>query len=248
MPMRKYFQAPWKIKEVLWILLISSVLLFLAAITLFFSSFGEVIDKSSNKSFYFLGIFLIQWLIILLPLAIVTLKNHKFKWKNFGFRKVKILKALGLILSGYLMFLGITFIVSIIIVFFNVKIPGYQIQREIIPLFGTGITSLIIAGVMIVIIAPIVEEIFFRGFLLRSLSNKVGLIYGSIISASIFAIFHLQLQNIIPIFILGLIINSIVIKSKSLWPAIGFHIFNNTLVFIIEILLLKDVISLDKLI
>ncbi len=91
------------------------------------------------------------------------------------------------------------------------------------------------------------EEVFFRGFLLRAFSNKWGMIYGSIISAALFAILHMQPEVIIPIFILGLIINSIVIKSRSIIPAICFHAFNNAIAFTIEILILKDIIAIEEI-
>jgi len=246
--MKKYFQAPWSLKEVLRIFLISGILMFLVALGLYLSPLRDLIKESSSKSIYLLGVFVLQWGIILVPLLWITRKKHKLKWKHFGFKKISPYKTILLIIGGYLMFLGVALIVSIIIIFFNVKIPGYQIQKDIIPLFGNDLLSLIIAGGVIVVLGPIIEEIFFRGFLLRALSNKWGVIYGSIISAAIFAIFHLQPQSIIPIFILGLIINSMVIHSKSIWPAIGFHILNNGIVFIFEVLILKGIIRIDQFI
>jgi len=58
----------------------------------------------------------------------------------------------------------------------------------------------------------------------------------------------MQWQSIIPIFILGLIINRIVINNKSIMPAICFHIFNNAIAFTIQILIIKDFIKFDEMI
>ena len=40
----------------------------------------------------------------------------------------------------------------------------------------------------------------------------------------------------------------LVIKSKSIIPAIAFHILNNGIVFAIEILIEKQIISIEKII
>lgn len=213
-----------------------------------FFDIKSYIEASEYRSFYLLGLFFVQWILIAAPLLIFTLIKHKLKWKHFGFKKIGIWKTIKLIISGYLLYLGITFIITSIILYTDLKIPGYQIQERILPLFGDSLTSLVVAGVVIVAIAPFLEEIFFRGFLLRSFSNRWGIFSGSILSAAIFAIFHMQWQSIIPIFILGLIINSLVIKGKSLWPAIFFHAFNNAIAFTIEILILKEVISIGDIV
>lgn len=234
--MQKHFQAPWSLKEVILILLGSIILLFCGGLGAYFLGLIETINNSPHKGLYLTLGFLVQWVLILLPLIVVTAIKHKLKWKNFGFKKVGLLKTLGLVLWGYFIFFAITVAVTILIVFADFKIPGYQIQEQILPLFGNGALSLILAAIVMILLVPIVEEIFFRGFLLRSLANKIQIFWASTISATLFALAHLQLQNIIPLFILGLIMNSLVIKSKSIWPSIAFHMVNNSIALTIEIL------------
>lgn len=246
--MKKYFQAPWKLKDLFTVVAISGLLIITAAIALGFMGAQEYIENSKYKSLYFLGIFLLQWLVVLIPLFLLTKYRYKLKWQHFGFKKVGILKTVGMVISSYLLFLGITLIITVIILYTNIHIPGYQVQGEILPLFGESILDLVLAGILIILIAPFVEELIFRGFLLRTIVDKIGVFFGSIISALAFAVLHIPWQSIIPIFILGLIINRLVINSKSLWPAIAFHVFNNAVVFTVEILILKDVISLEELV
>ncbi len=243
--MKKYFQAPWSLKD---IGIITGSIILLTAIVLgilYFLPFR--ISANTPKSLYVLIIFLLQWVLIFAPLLFWTHRKHHLKWGNFGFEKIGILKALGFIISAYFLYLGINFIISIIIIYWNLKIPGFQIQESIFELFGKDIFSIIMSGIMVVLIAPFVEEIFFRGFLLRTMCNKAGNIFGSVITAVVFTLLHFPWQSFIPIFILGLIINSVVIKSKSIWPAIGFHILNNGTAFTILLLMEKGIISLDKL-
>lgn len=246
--MKKYFQAPFSLKDVIIVLIILSFLLTAAFIGIKFTGIKETLNKSSYKDYYFLIMFLIQWIIMLAPLFIITLKKYKFTLEGFGFLKIKILQILKLVLSGYLLYLGIAFIVNLIIIYTGIKIPGFQIQERLLPIFGENTLGLIIAGILIVLVAPVLEEIFFRGFLLRTLVNKWGIVLGSIISSALFAVLHLQFGSIIPVFILGLIINWMVIRSKSILPSIFFHIFNNAIAFTIELLILKEIIKIEEII
>ncbi len=246
--MKKYFQAPWTLKDTLIIFVTAIILLLIATFALEYLSLEELIADSNKKSLFLLGIFITQWLLILIPLLALTAIKYRAKAEHFGFKKVGFLKTLGYVLQGYLIYIAVSIIITILILYTEIKIPGYQIQEKLLPLFGDSTWELLLAGGIIIVLAPIIEEIFFRGFLLRSLANKIGLFYGSAIAALIFAIFHLQPTNIIPIFILGLIINSIVIRSQSIVPAIAFHMFNNSIAFTIEVLILKEVISIENLV
>lgn len=233
--MKKYFQAPWSIKELIVIIIFSSILIFLLTFGLSFLNIEE---------YSLIGIFLTEWILALLPLLIYTSKKYKFKWKHFGFKKIKILPLVGYVLSGFFLYFGIIFIISAFILYNDIQIPGFKLQESPIPIFGIDNLGLIVAGITIIGIAPFIEELLFRGFLLRTLSDKIGIYWGSIISALLFSALHIPWSSFIPIFIIGLIINSIVIRSKSLWPAIAFHIFNNAVAFTVQILILKDVITI----
>ena len=233
--MKKYFQAPWSLKD---LGIITGSIIVLTAVVLGILYFLHVkLPAEMSKSLYVLIIFLLQWVLIFAPLLFWTHRKHHLKFENFGFEKIGILKTLWLIVSAYFLYLGINFIISVIIIYGNFKIPGYQIQESIFELFGNDTFSIILSGIMVVLIAPFVEEIFFRGFLLRTMCNKAGNIFGSIITAGVFTLLHFPWQSFIPIFILGLILNSVVIKSKSIWPAIGFHMLNNSTAFIILLLI-----------
>jgi len=245
--MKKYFQAPWSTKETIIIFATTITLMILAMIA------GNQLqifpDKSGNnvKILKVVAAFILQWTILLIPIIFITKKKYRNLAKNLGFEKTGILKTIGYIVKSYLTYIIIVFLILLGILYLDLKIPGFQAQKELLPLFGTAKTNLVVAGIIAIVIGPIVEEIFFRGFLLRSLSNQWGIITANISTAAIFALFHMQLQSIIPIFILGLIINKIVIDSKSIVPAIAFHVFNNAVAFTISVILLKDAIPIENI-
>lgn len=154
----------------------------------------------------------------------------------------KYFQAYKLALKGYALYLAISVFACILVVYGGIKIPGYQIPA---PIFGATVPAIIAVGVIMVIILPVIEEIIFRKFLLQLLTDKVGNMRGSIITAMLFASVNSIHRGFIPVFILGLILNWVFMRSKSIWPCIWLHVINNAVIFTLEILLVKGVIPLD---
>ena len=83
--------------------------------------------------------------------------------------------------------------------------------------------------ILAVVMAPLFEEIFFRGFLFRGFSILVGLGDGACVSAAVFGIAHLQLDVFVPLFALGLALAWVYKRTGSLWTSIAFHALFNGL-------------------
>ncbi len=246
--MSRIFQVPWKFRETIWIL---GAVVALLGVTLggaHLLGIGEYVTESRYTVGYISLLFLLQGIILLGPLLGYTEWKYGLKLKYFGLKNIGVLRSIYSAIGGYALFLGITLIISIFILYTGLKIPGFQVQEDVLAVFGKDTLGLVVAGIIVVGIAPIFEEIFFRGFLLRNFANRMGMFWGSVMSAGVFALFHMQWQSIIPIFILGLIINSLVIRHKSIMPAIFFHVLNNGIAFTIEVLLITEVISLEQIV
>ncbi|EJO5347877.1 CPBP family intramembrane metalloprotease [Clostridium botulinum] len=78
-----------------------------------------------------------------------------------------------------------------------------------------------------VIMAPIFEEIVYRGIILDELLQKYNHKKAIIISALIFSIIHLNFSQGINALLLGIILASIYYGTKSLIPVIIIHFLNN---------------------
>jgi hypothetical protein len=66
------------------------------------------------------------------------------------------------------------------------------------------------------ILAPVLEEIYFRGFIYRILKNRYDVFWGALGSAIVFALFHgFQIEIIINIGILGMIFAYVYHKTES---------------------------------
>ena len=78
-----------------------------------------------------------------------------------------------------------------------------------------------------VVMAPLFEEIVFRGFLFRGLANSWGWVWGALASAAIFGAAHLQLDVFLPLAALGFVLAWAYHRTGSLWTCITMHaIFN----------------------
>ncbi len=73
--------------------------------------------------------------------------------------------------------------------------------------------------------APVCEEMFFRGFMQRSFSEAPR---GIVVTAVVFSAFHLDPVGFLARFELGVLFGLLAWKAKSIWPAIGAHVANNT--------------------
>lgn len=184
-----------------------------------------------SQSIKLLILFLLQELIILFSMLIV-IYNYNINYKHsFKLKWVGIWKTIKYVIGSYILFIIIMLFIQIISILTNVNIPGIGKQENILQLFGSGFINITIAFVIIVFIGPIIEEIFFRGYILQGAIHTFGKNIGNLITAFIFGIIHLEFQVFIPLFILGIIINNIFIKTNSLYPAIIFHVCNNCITF-----------------
>ena len=77
------------------------------------------------------------------------------------------------------------------------------------------------------IIAPITEEIFFRGFLLKTF-GKANQRFAVFFTALMFGLAHKNIPQFILTFLLGIFLAHITLKHGSLIPAILVHFFLNT--------------------
>ncbi|MGI6304078.1 MAG: CPBP family intramembrane glutamic endopeptidase [Verrucomicrobiota bacterium] len=79
------------------------------------------------------------------------------------------------------------------------------------------------------VIAPVAEEIMFRGFLYRALVNWTGHRWLPIgVSGLIFSLFHFHFLALLPLWVVGAVAAAVYERSGNLWAAIFFHAGFNT--------------------
>lgn len=209
------YSVPWKPIDnwiaILLLAVIVVILLYLAA-----QGYGTQAAQSSL-------LILIQ-LVYLIPVLVVLAYRHinlkalgfgKFEWRTLGM-------GCGLLIGSYV----IIMIHNGILMLLGVETQG----EEILQIF-TNLDSAVWFVLVGVIFAPIVEEIFFRGFLFQGFRQKYGWVKGGLLSAAVFAIGHLDPAALIPTFILGLLLAYMYHRSNSVWPGIILHFLVNAFGF-----------------
>lgn len=119
----------------------------------------------------------------------------------------------------------------------------YALGREVVPPFLTdayraaqGAGALLVLVIAVVIIAPLWEELLFRGFLFRSLSESRAGPRGAIVfTAAIWAAMHLQYDwfGVAQVFAIGLVFGWLRLRSGSALLIIPLHMAAN-LVALVE--------------
>jgi membrane protease YdiL (CAAX protease family) len=100
------------------------------------------------------------------------------------------------------------------------------------------LVTTILAGVLIVAITPIAEELFFRGLLFGGLRQSIPFWPAAVISGIVFGVPHLTAGDVgvaVQLSLFGVILAWCYERSGTLWVPIGIHAFNNAIAFSILI-------------
>lgn len=91
--------------------------------------------------------------------------------------------------------------------------------------------NLLSVGLSSVILAPIFEEMYFRGLLLTTLKKNTSSWLAVSSSAVLFALIHWSWPELVSLMTIGLICGWMTLKSNSILPAMLAHIIHNALTF-----------------
>jgi membrane protease YdiL (CAAX protease family) len=103
--------------------------------------------------------------------------------------------------------------------------------------FGHGDFGTVMAGLLIIVAAPISEEVFFRGFLFGGFRKRLSFPIAALISGVIFGLFHYTGASSITVVpqlaFLGFALCCVYEETGSIYPTIALHMLNNALAFIV---------------
>jgi uncharacterized protein len=87
------------------------------------------------------------------------------------------------------------------------------------------------AVVLIAGLAPVAEELFFRGFIFAGLRSRWALWPAALVSGLIFGLVHAPtgITTVVPLAALGVALSWLYDRTGSLWPCVMAHAINNGL-------------------
>lgn len=155
--------------------------------------------------------------------AIVRSRGLHF-WRTIRWRRTSGI--LGYALLGFLLSIAVGLATSLL------PIPKQlPIEQYFADTLGTWLLA--IFGVTI---APLMEELFFRGFLYPALARPLGITWSIVITSLLFALIHsAQLANawapLLLLFIVGVVLTSVRVRTGSVVPGFFLHAAYNFTLF-----------------
>lgn len=123
------------------------------------------------------------------------------------------------------------------------ELLGVEISSNPIPLNNFG--WYVFYVIFFAIVPAFCEELIFRGVIFRGLNKGLGVVGAVLLSALLFALVHLSLNQLIYPFIMGCLFALIVYKTGNLVYSMIFHLFNNITTITITYLKNINVINLN---
>jgi len=205
---------------------------------LFSISLVELFSKNiSTELSQSLKIFFGYLFMAIPPLGIVyyqiksLYREFSFKKDYFQFNFLPIKYAIIQGIKGWLTIVPFVLLISLIMNSLIDNQNGSNPLLEIV-LNNNNYLSFFLLFITTTLLAPLFEEIIFRGILLPTLSRDFGVILGIMGSAFIFALAHLSLGEMPPLFVLGVGLAITRIASGSLLSSVIMHSLWNGLTFL----------------
>jgi CAAX protease family protein len=159
-----------------------------------------------------------------------ALKRRGASLASAGFRPIRT----GGILAMIPLTVAVLFLDGMVIRLTDDLFGSVPTAREQLGLGSTrisigGLVSLLLVGA---VLAPIVEELFFRGLLYGYLRGRRSRGVAVVVSSAIFAAMHLIPALMPSLFLFGVVLALVYERYGSLYPAIALHGLNNGIIFV----------------
>ena len=207
------YSVPWKPVDH-WVGILLLVLIDVALLVAVSQGAGTRLAQNA-------GLILVQ-LAYLIPLVVIfayrrvhprALGFGGFEWSTLGI-------GCGLLVASYVIILAHNAVLMLL----GVETQGDQIL-ELFAALDSPVWFILVG----VVFAPVVEELFFRGFLFQGFRQKYGWVKGGLLSSVIFGMAHLDPAAFLPTAILGFLLAYMYHRSNSVWTPIILHVLVNAL-------------------
>ncbi len=176
--------------------------------------------------------FFFQFIVIIFLVFFLTLGINRARFKDLGFRvpRFKDLIQYG-IMGGFLLFL------CILVMGWIIQMLQPQLQPQLFEetlRLVQGPPEFILLFVLGVILAPVSEELFYRGMVYPVLRKHLGVVGGAILTGVVFGLAHFDLWRAIPLALGGAVLCYFYEKSGSIYvPMVAHGLWNGIMTLIV---------------
>jgi len=168
--------------------------------------------------------------VAILFVIYIVVVEYKNKLTSLGLTLTNFIRDTVIGIAGYVAAIPLI-IGALTLVIWIANIANYQPPMEpIMKLFLEEKNPLLLlySTLFATILGPILEEIFFRGFMYSAFKKKAGIIGAILLSSFLFSILHTNPIGFLPIMVLGILLALLYEKTGSLIPSIMVHMIHNT--------------------
>jgi membrane protease YdiL (CAAX protease family) len=167
-------------------------------------------------------------IVVVLYLRVV--RRNQWSWSEMGFGAIRQRPVRAVVLGigfGLLAF-AVGEIMLALMSRAGLYVGGQEQSLRSVP--HASLPAVIPFFITTVVTAPLVEESFFRGYALRALTARYGLVVGLVLSSALFAALHLP-GNVgweaVPLFVIGMILGWAYARTGNLLTDMTAHALNN---------------------
>ena len=205
-------------------LLILGVLWLLRWLSVDFSGFDETLFSAVVTAVCYVAA-----LAIVVGVPWLVWRNRT-TMKDVGLQRLPTWSELGLAPAGFVAYFIVSAIVMYVVTQLVPAFDSQQVQEIGFSQLSTRFEYML-AFLTLVVIAPVAEEVLFRGYLYGKLQKYVPWWGAAIVTSILFGLAHGQWNVAIDTFVLGMFLAMLRTVSGSLWPAIVLHMIKNGIAY-----------------
>ncbi len=178
-------------------------------------------QNGSGEMSLFLTGFMVQFLATIgfVYLFAVYFKNGQ--WSDLGIRRARPGSYLSYGIGGGILLLAMVMALGYVLKYFQPELPP-QYYEEMLRT-ASRLPDLLMVLAVGAVLAPLSEELFYRGMIYPLFRKHLGPMWGGIISGIFFGLVHLDLWRALPLALGGIVLCYIYEKSGSIFVAILAH-------------------------
>jgi membrane protease YdiL (CAAX protease family) len=164
-------------------------------------------------------------LLIVIGQAVLLLENRRIALKQFGLERLSSAQLIqwSVVISG-----AVVVVAAPVMQLFELLLDMLHLshpEQQSVEVFRqvTRASQIIDFLIQAVFLAPMIEELFFRGFLLTYLKNYMSTWGALALSAAVFAIAHQNLDSVLPLWVLGIVLGVAYEHTGCILLPMGIH-------------------------